>query len=424
MTRPEARRRVPSGEARRAALTRLRSKTHKTACPSWAGKESPLQSPEIAQLAEDNGAAPETQPERAASPVRLPVERRLTTPESLIESGLAEPERLAEMRAVAERYAIGVTPALAALTEGSGSGDPIARQFLPDARELVRDPAEADDPIGDEARSPIKGLVHRYPDRVLIKLVVVCAVYCRFCFRREKVGPGSPSLTDEEFAAALDYIRDRPAIWEVILTGGDPLALSPRRLAKVTAALASIDHVKVIRWHTRLPVAEPERITTAMARALVAEGKTSVVAVHANHPRELTKEARAACRRLAAQGAMLVSQTVLLRGVNDDVATLEALMRALVETGVKPYYLHHPDLAPGTAHFRLPVEEGQALVQALRGRLSGLAMPAYVLDIPGGYGKVAISPPSIRRGERGGYRIRDAHGVEHPYDDRPAGPRC
>ncbi len=328
------------------------------------------------------------------------------------------------MRAVAERYAIGVTPALAALIDGGASDDPIARQFLPDARELVRDPAEADDPIGDEARSPVKGLVHRYPDRVLIKLVAVCAVYCRFCFRREKVGPGSPSLTDEEFAAALAYIRDRPEIWEVILTGGDPLALSPRRLAKVTAALAAIDHVKVVRWHTRLPVAEPERITTAMARALVAEGKTSVIAVHANHPRELTGEARAACRRLAAQGAMLVSQTVLLRGVNDDVATLEALMRAFVETGVKPYYLHHPDLAPGTAHFRLPIAEGQAIVQALRARLSGLAMPTYVLDIPGGYGKVPVSPAAIRRDERGGYRIRDAQGVEHHYDDRVAKPRC
>ena len=328
------------------------------------------------------------------------------------------------MRAVAERYAIGVTPALAALIDGGASDDPIARQFLPDARELVRDPAEADDPIGDDARSPVKGLVHRYPDRVLIKLVAVCAVYCRFCFRREKVGPGSPSLTDEEFAAALAYIRDRPEIWEVILTGGDPLALSPRRLAKVTAALAAIDHVKVVRWHTRLPVAEPERITTAMARALVAEGKTSVIAVHANHPRELTGEARAACRRLAAQGAMLVSQTVLLRGVNDDVATLEALMRAFVETGVKPYYLHHPDLAPGTAHFRLPIAEGQAIVQALRARLSGLAMPTYVLDIPGGYGKVPVGPAAIRRDERGGYRIRDAQGVEHHYDDRVAKPRC
>ena len=352
-----------------------------------------------------------------SSPASAPA-RRLVSAAALVESGLAAPERRAEIDAVAERYAIGVTPAIASLIASGGPDDPIARQFVPDARELVRDPAEADDPIGDDAKSPLTGLVHRYPDRLLIKLVAVCAVYCRFCFRREKIGPGSPSLSEAEFSAALAYVRERPKIWEVILTGGDPLTLSPRRIAGVTAALAEIDHVKVLRWHTRLPVAEPERVSSAMARALVAEGRTSVVALHANHPRELTPEARAACRRLAAEGVMLVSQSVLLRGVNDDVATLEALMRAFVETGVKPYYLHHPDLAPGTGHFRLPIDEGQALVAALRVRISGLAMPTYVLDIPGGYGKVPIAQEHVSREAAAGRRIRDAHGVEHEYFDR------
>jgi lysine 2,3-aminomutase len=371
-----------------------------------------------AQELEKPRLAEESLPADPAPPA--PVPRRLTTPLALVRAALAEPERLAELEAVAERYATAITPALAALMAPGAPNDPIARQFIPDARELIRDPAEADDPIGDEAKSPVKGVVHRYPDRVLIKLVAVCAVYCRFCFRREKVGPGSASLTEDEFAAALAYVCARPAIWEVILTGGDPLTLSPRRLAKVTAALAAIDHVKVLRWHTRLPVAEPDRVTAAMARALTADGRTSVVAVHANHPRELTEAARAACRRLAAAGVMLVSQSVLLRGVNDDVATLEALMRAFLETGIKPYYLHHPDLAPGTAHFRLPIEGGQALMQALRGRISGLAMPAYVLDIPGGHGKVPIAPAPILRDEPGHYRVRDANGVEHDYRDRLA----
>lgn len=343
---------------------------------------------------------------------------RVATPEALVEAGLAAPERLADLEAVAQRYAIGLTPALVRLIDRNDPGDPIARQFIPDGRELRRDPAEVDDPIGDDARSPIEGLVHRYPDRVLIKLVAVCAVYCRFCFRRERVGPGSGRLGAEAFAAALDYIRARPAIWEVILTGGDPLTLSPRRIAETTAAIAAIDHVRTLRWHTRMPVAAPERVTSGMARALVARNKTVVVAVHANHPRELTPEARAACRRLADQGILLVSQTVLLKGINDDVEVLDRLMRGFVEARIKPYYLHHPDLAPGTAHWRTSIADGQALVQALRGRLSGFAMPSYVLDIPGGHGKVSIGAASIRPDGNGGYQVTDAGGIDHAYRDR------
>ncbi len=322
------------------------------------------------------------------------------------------------MEAVAERYAVGLTPALARLIDRDDPEDPIARQFVPDARELRRDPAEIDDPIGDDARSPVEGLVHRYPDRVLLKLVSVCAVYCRFCFRRERVGPGSGALSPAAFAAALDYVRARPAIWEVILTGGDPLTLSPRRIAEATRSLAAIAHVKTLRWHTRLPVAAPERVTPAMARALDAGGKTVVVAVHANHPRELTTEARAACRRLADRGILLVSQTVLLKGVNDDVEVLDALMRGFVEARIKPYYLHHGDLAPGTGHWRTSIAEGQALMRALRARLSGLAAPSYVLDIPGGYGKIPIGPESIRPDGAGGWRVVDPSGVERAYRDR------
>jgi len=350
--------------------------------------------------------------------VSLSTARRLTTPEALIEARIAHASRLTELEAVAKRYAIGLTPALAGLIDTSDPADRIARQFVPDARELIHHPAETDDPIGDDAKSPLKGLVHRYPDRALIKLVSVCAVYCRFCFRRERIGPGAASLSEAEFAAALAYVRAHPGIWEVILTGGDPLTLSTRRIARVTEALAAIDHVKTLRWHTRLPVAAPERVTHAMARALKPEDKTVVIALHANHPRELTGEARAACRRLAEAGIMLVSQSVLLKGINDDVATLEALMRAFVEAGVKPYYLHHPDLAPGTAHWRVPIAQGQELMRLLRARLSGLAIPAYVLDIPGGHGKVPIGPQAIRPDGAGGYLVTDPQGVERLYRDR------
>jgi lysine 2,3-aminomutase len=348
--------------------------------------------------------------------------RRLTTPAALIEAGFAASERLAEFEAVADRYAIALTPALAGLIRPGDPGDPIARQFIPDPRELVHDPAETEDPIGDDAKSPVKGLVHRYPDRVLIKLVAVCAVYCRFCFRRERIGPGSASLTSGEFAAALDYVRANAGIWEVILTGGDPLTLSPRRIALTTEAIAAIEHVKTLRWHTRLPVAEPERVTGAMARALHAEGKTVVVAVHANHARELTPAARAACRRLSDEGIMLISQSVLLRGVNDDVETLEGLMRAFVEAGVKPYYLHHGDLAPGTGHWRVPIAKGQALMGALRARVSGVAMPTYVLDIPHGHGKTPIGPATIRQDAAGRYVVTAPDGVERLYEDRLSNP--
>jgi lysine 2,3-aminomutase len=344
--------------------------------------------------------------------------RRLTSPEDFIEAGLAGLERLPELEAVASRYAIGLTPALAALVRPEDPSDPIARQFVPDARELIRDPAERDDPIGDDAMSPVKGLVHRYPDRVLIKLVAVCAVYCRFCFRRERVGPGSGTLSANDFAAAIEYVRAHEGIWEVILTGGDPLTLSPRRMAEVTPALAAIGHVKVLRWHTRLPVAAPERVTKAMARALMAEGKTTVVAVHANHARELTESARSACRRLAAEGAMLVSQTVLLKGVNDDEDTLVDLMRAFVEARVKPYYLHHGDLAPGTTHWRVSIARGQELMRLLRARLSGLATPTYMLDIPGGHGKAPIGPQWIHCGADGAHLVTDPQGIQHGYTDR------
>ena len=340
----------------------------------------------------------------------------LTTPQALIAAGLGSPDRAGEWQAVAQRYALAVPDALARLIDPADPADPIARQFLPDGRELDRRPEELDDPIGDDARSPTRGLVHRYSDRVLLKLVSVCAVYCRFCFRRESVGPGGPALDEAAFADALGYIRARPEIWEAVLTGGDPLALSPRRLAGVTRALAEIPHLKVLRWHTRLPVAAPERVTPELAAALC-EGhdRTVYVALHANHPRELTPEARAACARLQATGAAMVSQSVLLKGVNDDVETLAALMRAFVEMKVKPYYLHHPDQAPGTSHFRVGVAEGQALMRALRRRVSGLAMPTYVLDLPA-RGKVPLGPAYID-GEGPDYVTTDPEGRLAPYSD-------
>lgn len=343
--------------------------------------------------------------------------RTLRGADDLVAAGLAAPQARDALDEVAQRYAVALTPALAAAIDRADPADPIARQFVPDPRELTVLPQERADPIGDDAHSPVPGIVHRYRDRALLKIVSVCAVYCRFCFRRESVGPGEATmLSGEALEQALAYIEAHPEIWEVILTGGDPFMLSARRMGETVARLAAIPHVKIVRHHTRVPIAAPERVGEAFAAALKAPGITPYVAVHVNHARELTPPARAALARLADAGIPLLSQTVLLKGVNDDAATLDALFRALVECRVKPYYLHHPDLAPGTGHFRLSIAEGQALMRALRGRLSGIAQPTYVLDIPGGAGKVPLTPGHLApTGE--GYAVADNCGGVHLYPE-------
>ncbi len=336
------------------------------------------------------------------------------TARDLAGNSLNRQERLSALQQVAARYAVAITPAVTDMIDPSDPHDPIAKQFLPDTRELEEQPEENADPIGDDAHSPVKGVVHRYPDRVLLKLVNACAVYCRFCFRREMVGPGRGGLSPAALDAAIEYIAGTPEIWEVILTGGDPLVLSPRRLKAVMARLAAIDHVKVIRVHTRLPAVAPEEITPALVKAL-RTGKATFVVLHANHARELTEATRAACARLIDVGIPMLSQSVLLRGVNDDADTLGQLMRALVECRIKPYYLHHADLAPGTAHFRTTIAEGQALLRTLHGRTSGLCQPAYVLDIPGGHGKSPIGPVYLNADCS---EVEDFHGRRHVYPPR------
>jgi len=343
--------------------------------------------------------------------------KTLRSASDLVGAQLIRPDRLRALQNVAARYAVAITPALVDLIDAADPHDPIAQQFVPDTRELESHPEERADPIGDEAHSPVSGVVHRYPDRVLLKVVNACAVYCRFCFRREMVGPGHGALTGRALATALDYIARTPEIWEVILTGGDPLLLPPRRLKDVATRLAAVDHVKVIRLHTRIPVAAPERVTPALVRALRSDKATYMV-LHANHPRELTGEARAACARVIDAGIPMLSQSVLLRGVNDNVDTLGALMRALVECRIKPYYLHHADLAPGTAHLRTSIAEGQDLMRALHGRYSGLCQPHYVLDIPGGHGKSPIGPIYLGAD---GTEITDFNGAQHAYPPRNPG---
>ena len=345
---------------------------------------------------------------------------RILGAEDLIPRGLTRPDRLREIRQVAAEFAVALTEDMAELIDADEDEDPIAAQFLPSRSELSAEAEELADPIGDERWSPVPGIVHRYPDRVLLKPILLCPVYCRFCFRREVVGKKAAMLDRAALESAFGYVRQRPQIWEVIVTGGDPFLLAPRRISEIIRALDQIPHLGVIRFHTRVPVADPRRVTPRLVEALAAE-KAVYVVIHANHPRELTAKAREAALKLSRAGIPLLSQTVLLRGVNDDAGVLEALFRGLVAMRVKPYYLHHVDLARGTSHFRTGIVTGQRLVRALRGHISGLCQPTYVLDIPGGYGKVPIAPCAVTPDSSSGeWLIEDGAGGRHRY---PADPR-
>ena len=338
--------------------------------------------------------------------------------ESLVSAGVLSAATPA-LQAVAAQYVVAVTPAMLSLINPADPADPIAAQFVPSEKELAVLPEECSDPIGDRTHSPVEGIVHRYPDRVLLKLLHTCPVYCRFCFRREQVGHHDGMLKPKAIETALAYIRKHPEIWEVVLSGGDPLVLSTRRLAEIVAQLNAIDHVKILRIHTRVPVVDPARITPDLVQAL--RGRMPVyILLHCNHARELTPEARTACAHLIDSGFPLLSQSVLLRGVNDTPESLGDLMRAFVETRVTPHYLHQADLARGTSHFRVPIAEGQALLRSLRGKLSGLCQPTYVLDSPCGSGKVPIGPP-FATAKADGWHVQDCQGHTQIYrDPKPA----
>lgn len=342
----------------------------------------------------------------------VPTIRRI---DGLVQAGLVPQDQAAGLAAVTERFALAVTPQIAALIDPDDPDDPIARQFVPQVAELRVLDQERADPIGDHAHAPVPGVVHRYPDRALLKPLHSCPVYCRFCFRREQVGPGGDALRTESLDRAFRYLAGATGLREVILSGGDPLMLSPDRLRGLVQRVAALDQVEVLRVHSRVPVVDSERVSDAMVQALRSTRLPAWVVVHVNHARELSPPSVDALTRLVDGGVPVLSQTVLLRGVNDSVGALEDLLRSLVRLRVKPYYLHHGDLAAGTGHLRTSVQTGQEIMRALRGRLSGLALPTYVLDIPGGYGKVPIGPVFLRRDQ--GWVVTDPWGGEHAYSD-------
>ena len=317
----------------------------------------------------------------------LTPKRTLRSVEDIISAGLASEAARPALEAVAARYAIALPPALHALIQAPE--DPVGLQFIPHASELITAPHENADPIADEALSPLSGIVHRYPDRALLKPLLACPVYCRFCFRREQVGPDGGLLSDAELAAAYAYLASRPEIREVIITGGDPLILSPRRLGEILRNLSAIAHVETLRIHTRVPVADPALITDALAAALDIE-KPLFIAAHINHAAELTAAAVSALRKLQRLGIPILGQSVLLAGVNDSEEALGDLFRAMLRARIKPYYLHQLDAAPGTARFHVPPARGRQILANLRGHISGTALPTYIYDRPGGLGKIPL----------------------------------
>jgi len=321
------------------------------------------------------------------------------------------------MKTVMEKYDFSVTDNVMKAITGSLEQDPVALQYMPQTAELLISKGERADPIGDDVHSPVPGIVHRHKDRVLLMPTTTCAVYCRYCFRKEKIGSGAEALTKTQIDEALAYIRNHSEIWEVILTGGDPLVLSAARLKYLMDELQSIKHIETIRIHSRVPIAAPDMVSDDMIAVFGALSKPCAIVLHVNHAAELTEDTRNAVAKLHKTGVMLLSQSVLLKNVNDKTQTLETLFRELIKIRVKPYYLHHPDMTPGTNHFRVTIAQGQAIMAALRKRLSGISLPQYVLDIPGGYGKIPVHENYITpRDGNHGYDVRDHEGRIHLYE--------
>ena len=320
-----------------------------------------------------------------------------------------DPESLAPVIA---RFPMRINPYFLSLIRRPG--DPLWRQAVPDLAELA-DGAGAPDPLHEETQSPVPGLIHRYPDRVVLLAAEQCAMVCRFCMRKRRLGTAA---SDDRIAAGVDYVRRTRAVGEVVLSGGDPLMLDDDRLAALVAALRAIDHVRLIRIHSRMPCTLPQRVTDDLVY-LLKRVQPLYLNIHVNHPDELTDRCRDAFARLADAGIPLGSQTVLLAGVNDDAAVMHRLMETLLALRVRPYYLHQLDRVYGTAHFRVPLDTGLSIMRHLRGRLSGMGVPHYMLDLPGGGGKVPLTPDYVAEREQRRWIFRNYQGRRFAYPLEP-----
>lgn len=338
---------------------------------------------------------------------------------------VADLERIVDL-APAERDAlgrhrgslpVGVTPYYLSLVNGADESQGLRRTVIPVADEFLRTPGEADDPLGEDGTSPVPGLVHRYPDRVLLLVTNFCSVYCRYCTRARMVGAvGERSIRKHDLEAAIDYIARTPTIRDVLLSGGDPLSLDDERLEWILGRLRRIPHVEFVRIGSKQPVVQPQRVTPALARIL-RRYHPLWMSLHFTHPDELTPEVAEACGRLADAGIPLGSQTVLLRGVNDDVDTMRQLVQGLLRIRVRPYYLYQCDPITGSAHFRTPVAKGLEIIRGLRGHTTGYAVPTYVIDAPDGGGKIPLSPDYVVGRQGDDLLLTNYAGGEYRYPD-------
>jgi lysine 2,3-aminomutase len=315
---------------------------------------------------------------------------------------------------------VGITPYYASLLAEHDPDQPLRRTVVPVSGEYLRTPGEADDPLGEEHDMPVPGIVHRYPDRVLFLVTGFCSTYCRYCTRSRMVGAeGEKSVSKADLERAIAYIADHPAIRDVLISGGDPLTLDDDRLEWILSRLRAIPHVEFLRIGTKQPVALPQRITPQLARML-RRYHPLWMSIHFTHPDELTPEVAEACGRLADAGIPLGSQTVLLKGVNDDVQTMRRLMQGLLKIRVRPYYLYQCDPISGSAHFRTPVSKGLEIIRGLRGHTTGYAVPTYVIDAPGGGGKIPLLPDYLRGRDGDDLLLANYTGQTYRYPDPPA----
>ncbi len=350
---------------------------------------------------------------------RWQLRHALRTPEAIAARLPLTPEEQEGLWATRERFRVAIPPYYFALIDPERPDCPVRRQMIPVAAEAQDDPAELRDPLGEDPCRPVPGIVHKYPDRVLLLLLDSCAVYCRHCTRRRITAGGAERFDREALEAAIRYVEATPAVRDVLVSGGDPLLFSDERLDALLGRLAAIRHVEMVRIGTRIPVVLPMRITEALCRILRAHAPVYVI-THFNHPKELTPEAAAACERLVDHGVPVENQTVLLRGINSEARVIRALNHRLLRHRVRPYYLHQGDLAEGTAHLRTPLATGIEIIESLRGHTTGLAVPHLAVDLPGGGGKVTVQPDYVVGREGHETILRSYTGKLYRYPDPEA----
>ncbi|OGX26227.1 MAG: lysine 2,3-aminomutase [Omnitrophica WOR_2 bacterium RIFCSPHIGHO2_01_FULL_48_9] len=347
---------------------------------------------------------------------RWQLRNRIRTKDVLSKLINLTPEEEKGIDGAGTKLTMSIPPYFASLIDPEDPQCPIRLQSVPQAFELETSPEEMADPCGEDKNSPVHGLVHRYPDRVLFLVNEMCAMYCRYCTRSRMVGDGNRTLSTATYKAALDYIRSNKKIRDVLISGGDPLTLSDNTLEFLIKSLKEIPHVEFVRIGTRIPVTLPQRVTLDLVRMLK---KYSPIwmSIHFNHPKEITKRVKFACDLLADSGIPMGSQTVLLKGINDKPAVMKKLMHELLKIRVRPYYIYQCDPILGSKHFRTSVATGINIIEKLRGHTTGYAVPTYVIDGPGGGGKIPIMPDYILSKGDGKYTLRNFAGKEYTYYD-------